>query len=47
VRAGIARGASADQLAKEIKLTDHKPWGQDVARNDVSIRAVYAKLKDR
>ena len=35
------------QVAKEIKLTGHKPWGQDAARNDVSIRAVYAKLKGR
>jgi cyclase len=47
VRAGIARGASADQLVKEIKLTNHKPWGQDLTRNEVSIRAVYAKLKGR
>jgi cyclase len=47
VRAGIERGASADQLAKEIKLTNHKPWGQDETRNQVSIRAVYAKLKGR
>ena len=26
-------------------LTNHKPWGQDETRNQVSIRAVYAKLK--
>jgi cyclase len=45
VRAGIARGAAADRLEKEIKLAQHKPWGQDEARNRVSIRAVYAKLK--
>jgi hypothetical protein len=47
VRAGLARGASADQLAKEIKLTSHNPWGLDETRNQVSIRAVYAKLKGR
>jgi cyclase len=47
VRAGIKRGATADQLEKEIKLTQHNPWGQDEARNKVSIRAVYAKLKGR
>jgi cyclase len=47
VRAGVGRGATADQLEKEIKLTQHNPWGQDEARNKVSIRAVYAKLKGR
>jgi cyclase len=44
VRAGIARGATAEQLESEIKLTKHNPWGQDEARNKASIRAVYAKL---
>jgi hypothetical protein len=44
VRAGIAKGATADQLAQELDLTRHNPWGQDKARNTVSIRAVYAKL---
>jgi glyoxylase-like metal-dependent hydrolase (beta-lactamase superfamily II) len=47
VRAGIGRGASADELVKQIKLTYYKPWGQNVAQNGVSIRAVYAKLKSR
>jgi glyoxylase-like metal-dependent hydrolase (beta-lactamase superfamily II) len=45
IRAGMARGATGEQLAKEIKLTQFQPWGQDQARNDVSIKAVYAKLK--
>jgi cyclase len=45
VRTGIAKGATADQLEKDVKLTQHKPWGEDEARNKVSIRAVYAKLK--
>jgi len=45
VRAGIARGASSEQLEREIDLKKHNPWGQDEARNKVSIRAVYAKLK--
>jgi glyoxylase-like metal-dependent hydrolase (beta-lactamase superfamily II) len=44
VRAGIARGARAEDLEKEINLTKHNPWGQNEARNRASIRAVYAKL---
>ena len=44
VRDGIQKGATADQLAKQLDLRKHNPWGQDVARNEVSIRAVYAKL---
>ncbi|HWB99302.1 MAG TPA: MBL fold metallo-hydrolase, partial [Bryobacteraceae bacterium] len=45
VRDGIARGASADELASQIDLTAHKPWGENAASNKTSIRAVYAKLK--
>jgi len=44
VRAGIARGATAEQLEKEVDLLKHNPWGQDATRNQVSVRAVYAKL---
>jgi glyoxylase-like metal-dependent hydrolase (beta-lactamase superfamily II) len=44
VRAGIARGASSEQLEKEIDLSRHNPWGQDRERNRVSIRAFYARL---
>ena len=44
VRAGIARGATAEQLEKEIDLSRHNPWGQDRERNRASIRAFYAKL---
>ncbi len=45
VRAGIGRGATAAQLEKQINLKTHNPWGQDDARNTVSIRAVYAELQ--
>ncbi|HZT29801.1 MAG TPA: MBL fold metallo-hydrolase [Bryobacteraceae bacterium] len=45
VRSGIARGASAEELAGEIQLTQHKPWGENENSNKVSIRAIYAKLK--
>jgi cyclase len=45
VRAGIAKGLTGEQLAKQLDLKGHNPWGQDQARNQVSIRAVYAKLK--
>ena len=44
VRDGIQKGATADQLAKQLDLKRHNPWGQDAARNETSIRAVYAKL---
>ena len=44
VRAGIGKGATADQLAQDLDLSRHNPWGQDKARNATSIRAVYAKL---
>lgn len=44
VRAGIARGATVEQLEKEIDLARHNPWGQDANRNRASIRAFYAKL---
>jgi glyoxylase-like metal-dependent hydrolase (beta-lactamase superfamily II) len=44
VRDGIARGATGDQLAEQLDLSKHNPWGQDKARKQTSIRAVYAKL---
>jgi len=44
VRAGLAKGASADELMKQVDLAKHNPWGQDAARNTSSIKAVYAKL---
>jgi glyoxylase-like metal-dependent hydrolase (beta-lactamase superfamily II) len=47
VRAGVARGATADELEKGIDLKSHNPWGQDDARNRTSIRAWYERLKTR
>ena len=44
VKAGIGRGQSADAIAESLDLTSFHPNGEDVARNQVSIRAVYAKL---
>jgi cyclase len=44
VRTGIEKGATAEQVAKQLDLSAHNPWGKDTARNEVSIRAVYAKL---
>jgi cyclase len=44
VRTGIQKGATAEQLEKQIDLSKHNPWGKDDARNRTSIRAVYAKL---
>ncbi len=45
IRAGIARGESADHIAQSLDLTGIHPNGEDVARNQASIKAVYAKLK--
>ena len=45
VRAGIARGQSADQLAEALDLTGFSPWGADKTRNAPSIKAIHAKLK--
>src|SRR5713226_7725091 len=44
VRAGIEKGVSAEQLAKDLDLSGHDPWGKDPVRNATSIKAVYAKL---
>ena len=45
VKAAIRSGESADSLAESFDLTNHRPNGQDVERNKISIKAVYAKLK--
>jgi cyclase len=47
VRAGMRRGENADQLAQSLDLTGFHPNGEDVARNQVSVRAVYSKLKTK
>jgi glyoxylase-like metal-dependent hydrolase (beta-lactamase superfamily II) len=44
VKSGIRRGQSADAVAQSLNLTGFHPNGEDVARNQVSIKAVYAKL---
>jgi glyoxylase-like metal-dependent hydrolase (beta-lactamase superfamily II) len=45
VRDAKAKGTSADDLLKSLDLSSHRPWGQNVSRNTVSIKAVYAKLR--
>src|SRR5260221_540872 len=44
VRNGIEKGVPAEQLAKDLDLSVHNPWGKDPVRNATSIKAVYAKL---
>lgn len=44
VKAGIGRGQSAEAIAQSLDLTNIHPNGEDVTRNQVSIKAVYAKL---
>ena len=45
VRAGIRMGKSADQLAAEINLSRHEPWGAQSGAG--AIRAVFRKLANR
>jgi len=45
IRDGTAQGKSADDLARGLDLSSHKPWGENAERNQVSIRAVYARLQ--
>ena len=47
IQAGLARGASAEQLQSQINLAAHNPWGQDAGRNRAAIQAIYAKLSAR
>ena len=43
VRAGIRASKTADQLAQEIDLSRHRPFGAGSSAN--SVRAIYRKLK--
>jgi len=47
VRAGMARGATADQLATQIDLKNFKPWSDDETRNRTAIQKTYENLKRR
>ena len=47
VRAGIAKGETADRLAESLDLAKFSPWGADKSRNIPSIKAIYAKLKKK
>jgi cyclase len=44
VRAGINAGRSADQLANEIDLSRHQPFGAGRMENASSVRAMYRRL---
>ncbi len=44
VRAGIQAGKAADQLAQEVDLSRHQPWGASPGANAGSVRAVYRRL---
>lgn len=43
VSAGKKKKKSADQLATEIDLSKHQPWGGDKDRNATSVKAMYKK----
>ena len=45
VRAGIARGETAEKLAESLDFSKNAEWGADKMRNAAAIKAVYAKLK--
>jgi hypothetical protein len=44
VRAGLARGASADDIAGSIDFSRHVPFGRDPARNAASVKAIFARF---
>jgi cyclase len=44
IRNGIEKGVPAEQLATQLDLSSHNPWGKDPVRNATGIKAVYAKL---
>ena len=45
IEKGIKKRQSADEIAESLDLTSLHPNGEDAARNKVSIKAVYLKLK--
>jgi cyclase len=47
VSEGKKRGRTAEELAKSIDLTNHQPFGADVERNAVAIRAMFLKAEAR
>ena len=47
VRAGMAHGQTADQIAGSLDLTGYAPWGADKTRNIPSIKAIHAKLQKK
>ena len=47
VRAGMARGQTADQIAESLDLSPFSPWGADKARNIPSVKAIHAKLRNK
>jgi glyoxylase-like metal-dependent hydrolase (beta-lactamase superfamily II) len=47
VRAGIKEGKTADQLAQQIDLTKHQPWGASRGANASSVRAIHRNLSER
>ncbi len=44
VRAGIQAGRAAEQLAQEVDLSRHQPWGASPGANAGSVRAVHRRL---
>jgi hypothetical protein len=44
VRAGIKAGKTNDQLVKEIDLSKHGSFGENIDANGVSIRAMFRNL---
>jgi cyclase len=47
VRAGIAAGKTADQLAEQVDLSKHQPWGASRAANASSVRAIHRNLSQK
>jgi cyclase len=47
VRAGIKDGKTAEQLAQQIDLSRHQPWGASRGANASSVRALHRNLSER
>lgn len=47
VRAGIKAGKTADELAQQIDLSKHQPWGASRGANASSVRAIHRNLSAR
>jgi len=44
-QAGLARGATVDQILSSFDASKYKPWSDDEKRNRTAITSLYERLK--